>query len=62
MPHITDSITAFPTLIQASSFSFLPNDRLTYAQQPSPIITAIARAITVRGNTTVFAAFPYEPR
>ena len=32
--------------------------RLTKAQQPSPIITAIARAMTVRGKTTVFAALP----
>ena len=42
--------------------SFLPRLRLTNAQQPSPIMKAIASAMTVSGNTTVFAAFPYEPR
>lgn len=31
---------------------------LTKAQQPSPTITAMARATTVRGNTTVLAALP----
>ena len=38
--------------------SFLPRLILTYAQQPSPTITAIASAATVRGNTAVFAALP----
>ena len=35
---------------------------LTNAQQPSPIITAMASAMTVSGNTTVLAALPWEPR
>ena len=54
--------TEFPTLFFALSGSLLPRLKLTKAQQPSPIITAIARAMTVSGNTTVLAAFPYEPR
>ena len=52
----------FPTLFLAVSGCFLPRFRLTNAQHPSPIMTAMASAITVSGNTTVFAAFPYEPR
>jgi hypothetical protein len=31
---------------------------LTAAQAPSPIMTATASATTVRGKTTVLAAFP----
>ena len=54
--------TEFPTLFFAVCVSFFPRLRLTNAQHPSPIITAIARAITVSGNITVFAALPYEPR
>lgn len=42
----------------AEAVSPLPRQMLTNAQQPSPIITAIARATTVNGNTTVFAALP----
>ena len=53
--HIT---TALPTLRFALGTSFCPRLMLTKAQQPSPIITAIARATTVRGNTTVLAALP----
>ena len=33
-----------------------------HAHVPSPIITAMARATTVSGNTTVLAALPLEPR
>ena len=56
------TVTEPPTLLLAFSGSFLPRLRLTNAQQPSPIITATARAITVSGKTTVFAALPNEPR
>ena len=35
-----------------------PRAMLTKAQQPSPTITAMARATTVRGNSTVLAALP----
>lgn len=35
-----------------------PRLMLTKAQQPAPTITARARATTVRGKTTVLAAFP----
>ena len=35
-----------------------PRLMLTKAQQPSPIITAMASATTVRGKTTVLAALP----
>ena len=55
---ITVMITELPTLFFAVCPSFLPRLILTKAQQPSPIITAIARATTVSGNTTVFAALP----
>ena len=54
----TDNTTALPTLFLASPTSPLPSEMLTNAQQPSPIITATARATTVRGNTTVLAALP----
>ena len=54
----TVSTTALPTLRFALSDSFLPSAILTKAQQPSPTITAIARATTVNGKTTVLAAFP----
>ena len=50
-------IMAFPTLFLAVFRSFFPRLMLTKAQQPSPTITAIARATTVRGNTTVFLLF-----
>ena len=49
---------ALPMLLWASSFRPAPREMLTKAQQPSPIITATARATTVRGNTTVLAALP----
>ena len=55
-------ITELPTLRDASPLFFSPRDMLTKAQQPSPIMTAMPRAMTVSGKTTVFAAFPYEPR
>ena len=58
----TDRTTALPTLRFARSASPRPSAMLTNAQQPSPIITAIASATTVSGNTTVFAALPYDPR
>jgi len=54
--------TELPTLFLADFVSSFPRLKLTKAQHPSPIITAIASAITVSGNTTVFAALPYEPR
>ena len=54
----TVSTTALPTLRWASSFRLAPRLMLTKAQQPSPIITAIASATTVRGKTTVLAALP----
>ena len=57
-PHSTLSTTALPTLLLARFSSLAPRHRLTKAQQPSPIITAMARATTVRGNTTVLAALP----
>ena len=50
--------TALPTLFLAFSVLPIPRLRLTKAQQPSPIITAMARAMTVSGNTTVLAALP----
>lgn len=62
MPPAAESTTALPTPLCASSRLSAPRDMLTNAQQPSPIITAIARAMTVSGNTTVFAALPSEPR
>ena len=52
------STTALPTLRFALGTSFCPRLMLTKAQQPSPIITAMASATTVRGNTTVLAALP----
>ena len=52
------STTELPTLRWAFSFCPEPRLRLTKAQQPSPIMTASARATTVSGNTTVLAAFP----
>ena len=58
MPAMPVSIMQFPMLRAALSGSFFPNHRLTKVQQPSPIITAIANATTVRGKTTVFAALP----
>ena len=54
----TDNTTALPTLRLAFSSSFLPRAILTKAQQPSPIMTAMASATTVRGKTTVLAALP----
>lgn len=54
----TVSTTALPTLRQARCRSLRPRAMLTKAQQPSPTITAMARATTVRGNTTVLAALP----
>ena len=53
---------ALPTLRVASWGSRLPRHRLTKAQQPSPIITAMARATTVSGKTTPLAALPKDPR
>jgi len=53
-----DSTTALPTLFLASPTSPLPSEMLTNAQQPSPIITAMASATTVSGKTTVLAALP----
>ena len=50
--------TELPTLFFAVSGCRLPRLMLTYAQQPSPIITAMASATTVSGKTTVFAALP----
>ena len=50
--------TALPTLRLALETSFWPRLMLTKAQQPSPIITAMASATTVSGNTTVLAALP----
>ena len=50
--------TALPTLRFALAVSFLPSAILTKAQQPSPIMTAMARATTVSGKTTVLAALP----
>ena len=61
-PAPTLKTTAFPTLLWASSFLPAPSAMLTKAHAPSPIMTATASATTVSGNTTVFAAFPYEPR
>ena len=49
---------AVPMLLWASSLLLAPREMLTKAQQPSPIITAMERATTVSGNTTVFAALP----
>ena len=54
--------TILPTLRRARSRSLRPRAMLTKAQQPSPTITAMARANTVRGNTTVLAALPQDPR
>ncbi len=45
-------------LLCAASLSFRPRLMLTKAQQPSPIITAMDSATTVKGNTTVLAALP----
>ena len=56
--HATASTAALPTLFFASPTSPLPSEMLTKAQQPSPIITAMASATTVSGKTTVFAALP----
>ena len=50
------------TLRVASWGSRLPRHRLTKAQHPSPIITAMARDTTVSGKTTPLAALPKEPR
>ena len=50
--------TALPTLRFARAVSFRPSAMLTKAQQPSPIITAMASATTVSGKTTVLAALP----
>ena len=55
---VTLNTTALPTLRLALSTSFLPSAMLTKAQQPSPTMTAMARATTVSGNTTVLAALP----
>ena len=52
------STAALPTLRFALGTSFCPRLMLTKAQQPSPIITAMASATTVRGKTTVLAALP----
>ncbi len=52
------SSTALPMLLWASSRFPAPRLMLTKAQQPSPIITASARATTVSGKTTVLAALP----
>ena len=60
--EIMISIIEFPTILPAFSSFFSPRLRLTKAHAPSPIITDIARSVTVSGNTTVFAAFPNEPR
>ena len=57
LPAILNT-TALPTLRLALSTSFLPSAMLTKAQQPSPIMTAMASATTVSGNTTVLAALP----
>lgn len=53
---------AFPTDFSAFSLFPSPSEMLTKAQAPSPSITAIARARTVSGKTTVFAALPLDPR
>lgn len=49
---------ALPMLLWAASRLPAPRLMLTKAQQPSPIITAMDRATTVSGNTTVLAALP----
>ena len=54
----TLNTTALPTLRFALPTSLLPSAMLTKAQQPSPIMTAMASATTVSGNTTVLAALP----
>ncbi len=46
------------TARRAAAGSFFPRLMLTNAQQPSPIMTAMASATTVRGKTTVVAALP----
>lgn len=61
MLEATVSRTEFPILLCAFSKSFAPRRMLTNAPQPSPIIVAIARAMTVSGNTIEFAALPKEP-
>ena len=45
----THSTMALPTLLCASSFRFAPRLMETNAQQPSPIMTAMASATTVSG-------------
>ena len=57
-----ERIIAEPTESLASSDLPSPRHLLTKEHAPSPIITATARAMTVNGKTTVFAAFPYEPK
>ncbi len=61
-PAPTDRVTELPKLFLASPIFPAPMRMLTQAQHPSPIMTAIASATTVRGNTTVLAAFPPDPR
>ena len=55
MPHRN---TKMKMLLFAWERSPFPRLMLTKAQQPSPIMTAMARATTVSGKTTVLAAFP----
>lgn len=57
-PDSKESKIELPTLFAAVSPRLLPSEILENAQHPSPIITAMARAITVSGKTTVFAALP----
>ena len=54
----TQAITALPMLRWALSRWLAPRLMDTKAQAPSPIITAMASATTVSGNTTVLAALP----
>ena len=56
--NIVDQIFIANASYLASPTSPLPSEMLTNAQQPSPIITAMASATTVSGKTTVLAALP----
>ena len=62
IPALNDNNAALPTVSAAFLLFFAPKLMLTNAQTPSPINNVNANAITVNGKTTLFAAFPFEPK
>lgn len=60
-PHIIRVLAAVPATILAFLGFFLPNSRLKFDAEPSPVIKPIAIQIVVRGKAMLVAAFPRYP-